>query len=98
MAAVLELYRLNARCCLRRRLRRRRHKTLSSSPSSIATPSAFGRCRTSSVSCERLTMVFPVARGHVVRRHNKMYLHTGWEEFGHAHNLQAGYVLTFVYE
>ena len=28
----------------------------------------------------------------------KMYLHTGWDKFAHAHNLAPGCVLNFVYE
>jgi hypothetical protein len=27
-----------------------------------------------------------------------MYLHTGWDKFVHTHNLEAGCLLTFLYE
>jgi hypothetical protein len=28
----------------------------------------------------------------------KIYLHTGWDKFAHAHNLKEGCLLTFLYE
>jgi hypothetical protein len=27
-----------------------------------------------------------------------MYLHTGWDKFARAHNLEFGFLLTFLYE